>query len=86
MGPRRSGRSVADRWQPRAKASLGPGGATGAPPTLDVTFVGDRGLLDHVRNSSVGLCNPRIEKGKGGNNPDSVRLVGGQGQMIPALG
>ena len=53
---------------------------------MDVTFVGDRGLLDHVRNSSVGLCNPRIEKGKGGNNPDSVRLVGGQGQMIPALG
>lgn len=39
MGPGRSGRSVADRWQPRAKASLDSGGAIGAP--LDVTFVGD---------------------------------------------
>lgn len=52
---------------------------------LDVTFVGDRGVLDHVRNTSVGLCNPWIEKGRSGNNPDSAKLVGGQGQTFPAL-
>lgn len=52
---------------------------------LDVTFVGDRGVLDHVLSTSVGLCNPWIEKGRNGNNPDSARLVGGQGQTIPAL-
>lgn len=37
MGPGRSGHPVAGRWQPRAKAALGSGGAVRAP--LDVTFV-----------------------------------------------
>lgn len=41
---------------------LGSGGAPGAP--LDVTFVEDRGVLDQVRNTSVGLCSPRIERGR----------------------
>lgn len=44
-----------------------------------------REVLDHVRNSSVGLCNSRIGKGRSGNNPGSARLAGGQEQMIPAL-
>lgn len=55
------------------------------PSPLDVTFVGDRGVLDHVRNTSVGLCDLWIEKERSGNNPDSVRLVSGRGQMNPAL-
>lgn len=37
MGPGRSRRPVAGRWQPRAKASLGSGGLARTP--LDVTFV-----------------------------------------------
>lgn len=60
-----------------------PGWAPAAQPEspLDVTFSGDGGFLDHVRNTNAGPCNPGIEKERSGNNPDSARLGGGQAQI-----
>lgn len=51
---------MAGRWQPRAKASLGSGGIARTP--LDVTFV-ETGVLDHVRNWSVGVCSRLLGQG-----------------------
>lgn len=60
-----------------------PGWAQAAQPEppLDVTLRGDRGVLHHVRNTNVGLCNPRIEKGRSGNNPDKCQACWWQGQI-----